>query len=258
MNTLILSDTHCGSAYGLTPPRWQMPKNRGLQRPFWDWFVEKTEKHGPYDLVLFLGDATEGIGKKWNIDIETNDTGMQGKMAIEILHSIPITDQASFEFCYGTPAHGTTYNKHELPIAEEFGAVPRKTHRLLVDGVRINAEHTGRSSTAPTGQGSQAATPAVKDEIKAQRAGAESAQIYYRAHVHYYFLTSWCSQKGFVRAYNLPCLKYPLDDFAIRLDPMMYNMGFLVHKFEDGEIVKEVVEIFDWESRRKVWKYKTI
>ena len=258
MRTLILSDIHCGSIFGLTPPQWQRKKDDGFQPHLWDWYCERIYAHAPYDLVLFLGDATEGIGKRGNIDIGVNDTNEQAKMAVEVLRKIPLSKSARIEFCYGTPFHGTGSSKHEDLVAVSFDAVPAKTHRLIVDGVRINAEHTGRRSGTAYGQASQAALPAVKDELRAQRGGGESANIYYRAHVHYYFLSSWCNKDGVVRAYNVPCLKYPFDDFAIALDPMMYNMGFMVHEFKDGHMTKECLEIFDWETKGEIWKYKTV
>ena len=60
---LILSDTHCGSIFGLTPPDYHNHYNE-IQKVGWDFYEETISNLGNIDLCIVNGDAVDGPGKK--------------------------------------------------------------------------------------------------------------------------------------------------------------------------------------------------
>lgn len=255
MKIATFSDPHGGSRFGVTPPDWQRDVDGEHQAKLYDWLMKEIKKHGPYDLCVLNGDGIEGPGKKDTLDLITTNTEEQADITIEWMSDVPTKE---WRVVKGTPYHATSVTKHERRIAEAFDTDLIDTLRLEVEGVKLNYRHTGHRSDTAYGQGTQNAKPTIKDQLKAARFGKDPAHVYFRSHVHYFYVTAWRSQGRTIYSYQTPCLKYPFDEYGTKLDPMFYDMGFLVHEYKGGEIVSEQKCFFNWEVKSDIWNYERL
>ena len=59
---IVLSDLHCGSLVGLTPPEMILPEMERTQLPLWEWYVNEIENIGEVDFAVGNGDLVDGPG----------------------------------------------------------------------------------------------------------------------------------------------------------------------------------------------------
>jgi hypothetical protein len=88
---LIISDTHCGHRWGLTPARWirQDPKDPAVK---WQWWLLEVWRSVVYNcgnphVLILLGDTCDGSHDKAG-QLLTNDTNDQIAMAVEMLRML--------------------------------------------------------------------------------------------------------------------------------------------------------------------------
>ena len=67
VRVIVISDTHCGHEYGLTPPAWHRKlADRALAESIdnWNWFKQMVDRMRPYNVLIYNGDAIDGRGEK--------------------------------------------------------------------------------------------------------------------------------------------------------------------------------------------------
>ncbi len=89
MRTLVvISDTHCGSTYGLCPPQYisTNPHHNKLQREAWRAYKQMVVKWYRPDILLVNGDCIEGRqDRQGGAELLTNDRNVQAEMAMECI-----------------------------------------------------------------------------------------------------------------------------------------------------------------------------
>lgn len=177
---LILSDTHCGSTFGLTPPDyWNV--FREIQETGWNFYEKTINSLGNIDLCIVNGDAVDGPGKKDTRQHIHTDMKTQVEMAIEAFKIIPAK---KFIFIRGTCFHVTTDRENEDDIADYFNAEIYDSRKIEVNGCILHCRHTtGKGSTvygSVTPLQSNSALQLMND-ISAEN---ETADIFIRSHIH--------------------------------------------------------------------------
>ena len=185
---LIVSDLHCGSHFGLTPPRWQhkadSAKYQKLQAITWEWWCKEIKRAGNIDLVICNGDAIDGTGyRSGGTEQITTDRQEQVEIAIECLSKIKAK---KFHFTYGTPYHNGDAEDYELSIAKSFDAKIGGHEWVQVGGVVFDCKHTIGGSVVPharyTALGREDLWAGLWNELGA----SPKANIIVRSHVHYH------------------------------------------------------------------------
>ena len=180
MKGVIISDLHCGSLVGLTPPNRIQPEVEKTQLPLWAWYKNEIEKLGAVDFVVGNGDLVDGEGKKDTIGHVTTNTKKQREMAIECLEKI---DAKKYYFTYGTPFHATGSEDYEESIAEHFNTEIKDMLYLEIEGHLCRFRHHAGRSDIPYGQGTQLYKEVIRDMLQAIEEETEAAKFLFSSHV---------------------------------------------------------------------------
>ena len=246
--TLIISDLHCGDLCGLTPERLFDKRTVITQKPLWEWYIETLKKIGPVKNLILLGDLVDGPGNNNSVGHITTDTAYQRDIAIEC---IELVKTKNYIFNYGTPYHVTGSEDWEKEIAKYFGAGIRDINYLDICGHMVRTRHVVGRSDIPYGQGTQLYKEAVQDTIKAREEGAEPAEWYFHAHVHYCFRIGNYRQT----VMSNPCLQTPGNIYGRKCRSTYYDIGMIeIQADKDGICpIPHVMPKFVF--RRKYEKY---
>jgi len=189
---LVISDLHCGSLVGLTPPSDQSSKDTKwgkTQRTCWDFYKKQVNLFKPYDVVIVNGDAVHGDAKKdGGTMLITTDRVEQAEMAAKCIIE---PDCNVVRLTYGTPFHTGNQEDFEGIIAMSLRATGMDakicSHGFYsIGGKNFNVKHKVASSGVSYGR----LTPVAK-EINWNRAWAArgeeaKADVLIRSHVHYF------------------------------------------------------------------------
>lgn len=233
---LVISDTHCGSMYGLTPPSWIISKERDarvskLQEGMWEAYTTWLEEIGPVDILIGNGDLIDGKGDRaGGVELLTTDMITQADIAIECLSLIDCKQV----FC----THGTRYHvsnggdDYERIIAGALGGSISDHLKLVVEGVKFDVRHHAGSSSVPYGRFAPIAKNRFWDLILAEKSKTEPANVYLRSHVHYYNFcggSDWC-------AFSLPAMQAPFTSYGKRICTGDTDYGLMVFEVSDGKL----------------------
>jgi len=226
-----MSDLHCGSICGLTPPRYWSEDTRGLQEPFWNWYKDTLKTIGPVDVLVINGDAVDGEGKKESIGHITTDTLKQADIAVECIEMIKVPARA-IHAAYGTDFHVLGTYSYEDAVADKLEVTISDSVLLNIRDKRFNFRHACGRSDIPYGQGTQTFKEAILDILRADAGEYEEADITVRAHVHYY-----CRMEvGRRVALTLPCLQLPFTVFGRRCRHAYYDVGMMLIQVDDAGV----------------------
>lgn len=242
---LVVSDPHGGALSGLTHPDYHRKDYLAVQEPFWAWWWEKTKDLPRYDVLLILGDATEGPGKKGTLGLLTTDPDEQAEIGAAAFRHIRARHKIAV---FGTPFHTAGESSYEKLFASILGADIRTEQRFILDGVRFQARHDVGTSTIPYGQGTPTLKEAVRDALQSIIEDYQIADVYLRGHTHYHMFIGNC----LAMAMTIPCLKIPLADyepFGRKMKPQYYDVGFTEFEIRGGR--------YSWDTRRMPLKIAT-
>jgi predicted MPP superfamily phosphohydrolase len=179
---LILSDLHCGSIFGLTPPEYQN-SFREMQQIGWNFFIRNIKSLGKIDLCIINGDILDGPGKKDSRQHITTDIKEQINIAISALKYV---NANKFVFIRGTCYHVTTDRENEDDVARSFSSEIYDHKKIDVNGCIMHCRHsTGKGSSiygSITPLQSNSAVQILSDISSSN----EIADIYIRSHIHEY------------------------------------------------------------------------
>jgi len=194
----IISDAHCGSWAGLTPPSGDNPLAPGYKarRQAWGLFVKGMAS--PVDLLIVNGDMIDGPSKKaGGRGLLTVDPGEQADMAVDVIR-VAARVKAPICMTVGTPYHVGTECDWEGEIAKRVEAKRYQPHLFpVLEGVPFSVKHKIGSAQLPQSRHTASARARLQNILWAEEwKGHPKARMFVRSHVHYYggcFGIDWAS-----------------------------------------------------------------
>jgi hypothetical protein len=201
---VILSDSHCGSRTGLTPPKWQslydINKDQSeeafmtqhfkfvrLQKDLWNFYKKTIDSLKPIDVLIFNGDAIEGKGEKsGGTELIASDCITQANIAIDC---IKIAEAKKIYMTFGTDYHVTGKGEDfESLVADKVHAEKIGAHDCIeINKVRFDIKHHVGTSQSPTGRYSAITRDRLWNLIWNDNNGDQPrADVFIRSHCHYF------------------------------------------------------------------------
>ena len=235
---VMISDLHCGSVTGVTPPDSQNAVNREWLGPFWGKLVDTANQLGVVDSLVVNGDLIDGPGRKDSTKHITTDLIEQTEMAAE---AISLFKTRARFIVRGTGYHTDAGGSLEDVIAKRIDCEAHDDLRLDHWGTLSQfRHHVGRSDT-PYGQYTQAGKEMINDVLQAELEDYEAADVLGRGHVHYSTgAWRWNSARGKRQeVFTNPALQLrgPAQSSYVRqLRTWAYHVGFTIIDYtSDGD-----------------------
>lgn len=220
---VAVSDMHCGSIFGLTPPgMWHPAKNiKKMQRELWGFYEREAKALGKVDAVLAIGDLIDGKGlRQGGLETFESDMMAQAKIAAQCLG---VFDAKQFVICAGTPYHSGQEEDFEQITADILGASFGGHEWAEAYGVVFDLKHKIGSSAVPHGRHTAMARERLWNQLWALRDGAPKADILLRAHVHYF---NFCGGPTWL-GMTLPALQGLGSRYGVRQCSGVVDFGFV-------------------------------
>lgn len=187
-NVLVISDLHCGSVVGITPPEYQTGEHRKDQIALWltaIGMVERfKEKFGPVDVLIVNGDCLEGKCSRWGAtDVITTRIKTQIKMAAEFINEI---GAENIVMTRGTPYHVGAEEDWEDYLASDVSAEIKDHAFVEIEGVNFSIKHKVGASSIPHGRHTSVARSRLWDVLWAEKDQQPKSDVILRSHVHYF------------------------------------------------------------------------
>ena len=224
MRVVTISDFHCGSKVGLTPPGYQ---NDSLQGELWDAYLMMLEPLRPIDILVANGDLIDGKGYRWGgTDLITADRAEQAEMATIC---IEVTEAKEAYLTYGTPYHTGRSEDWEGEVAKYLGVPIEDQLWLDVNGVVFDVKHFIGASSVPYGRHTTIARDRLWNLLWAEMGQQPKADILLRSHVHYH---NYCGGVSWV-AMTTPALQGLGSKFGARYPAGTVDFGLVYFDIDD-------------------------
>ena len=191
---LAISDLHCGSTVGITPPKWF--KN-DYHKKLWAWYVRLCAQLQPINTLIVNGDAIDGKGQKsGGTEQLTADRNEQAEMAFEVIKA---TKAKQIVMTYGTPYHTGADEDWEdvvLNYVRDRTHVPVRIsadESVSVNGLIFDVKHYVGGSQVPYGRFTAVSREKMQNILWSRRGQRADADVILRAHVHYF---GYCGVPG--------------------------------------------------------------
>lgn len=229
---VTISDLHCGSDVGLTPPDWQ---NKSIQMDLWLAFDEMIQALLPIDILIVNGDMIDGKASRWGgTGMITIDRAEQAEMAAQAIEHIGARE---VYLTYGTPYHTGRGEDWEGVVADKLGAPIEDQLWLEVNGVMFDVKHFIGASSVPHGRHTTIARDRLWNILWAEMGQQPKADILIRSHVHYF---NYCGGTTWV-AMTTPALQGLGSKFGSRIPSGTVDFGLVYFDVEDDGS-------FSWDS----------
>lgn len=244
----MISDTHCGHLWGLTPPSfWTQYDEDALafQKEAWTWFINTLNLYKPFDMVIGNGDLIDGRGEKsGGTELIVGDRFKQSSMAVDIINAVQAKDVLIVR---GTDYHVGKCEQFEDHIAERTGAQEISDHlRFRMGGYLFDVRHHTGGTTVPWSN----STAIAKELFLANLKENNEVDVMIRSHVHRYvelkinpnqiaFTTpglqghSRFGSKRCIGTVNFGVVVIDLDRHKIRVTPVFAELESLKYKIKD-------------------------
>lgn len=188
MKTIVMiSDLHCGSVFGVTPPEHYNAddERRCMQVESWQAYRSIARAWKNPDVLLVNGDAIEGNQKlQGGAELITPDRNIQCKMAIR---AINLFCARQVIMTYGSKYHvSADAEDFEYLIAEQLKAKIGGRVYFDLDGVVFDARHKVGSSAIPHGRATSLIRETMWNLIKEAVENGPRVHVVVRSHVHYH------------------------------------------------------------------------
>lgn len=238
----VVSDMHCGSIVGLTPPEYSADqiheKHALVRKQCWEFYANKAKELGPFDVVLANGDLIEGKGfRSEGVEVMVPDRHDQAKMAIRCLTEIMGSD-TNLIMTYGTDYHTGAGEDYERVVFEtlrgddkedEWGSIGAIAH-FEVEGVTFEAKHHIGSSQVPHTRHTAVARDRLWNVLWSERGQMPKADVLIRSHTHYYNYAGGPDWVGI----TTPALQGFGTRYGARRMSGIVDFGFLVFTVNEG------------------------
>ena len=198
---VIISDTHCGHAVGLTPPayQWQVGKRGVLnrqkaavvQKESWKFYAKTIDALKPIDIGVLNGDLLEGKGQASG-GVELLAPDMNEQVAIAVM-AASYMEAKHYVIVHGTPYHTGMNEDFEDHVADKLRVLPgvksveADDHTWLdVNGCVFDFKHEVKASSSPTGRWHGLAEDALWNLLWHAQGEQPKADVLIRSHVHYH------------------------------------------------------------------------
>ena len=238
----ILSDFHCGSIVGLTPPAWWLTekddddsktkrqKYAVVQRALWEFYSSNLKKQGPYDAMFLNGDQIDGTGhRSGGTEQITTDRQEQAEMAVKAAR-VGISAKTKVVCTYGTAYHTGDGEDFENLVASDLNAKIGSHEWVDVDGVMFDLKHHCASSSVPHGRHTGVARDRLWNVLWNERAMSPKADVIVGSHVHYYDFCGGVNWLGL----TTPALQGLGTKYGSRQCSGTVDFGFLVFECNKG------------------------
>lgn len=247
-NVIVISDLHCGHKTGLTPPAWQIKKDRfpaisAYQKASWTCYKGWAKENQNPDLLVVNGDCIDGRGEKSNsVELLTSDRLEQCTMAQRVIEQ---WNAKKIVMLRGTPYHTGKGVDYENVIAERIEAEIYDKINIKIEDVIVNFRHKASRSSIPHGRH----TPIAKERLWNKIDNETNAHIFIRSHVHYY---SFCGGLDW-NAITTPALQGK-SKYGSKICTGMVDFGLLKLQIEQGEWTWEALTAQLEESNHQMIK----
>lgn len=238
---LVISDTHCGSTTGLTPPKWQTTE---LQKNCWNTYTEIIDSLKPIHILVANGDLINGA-RAGDVDILTADPNEQQEMAAE---AIDIINADKIFITAGTDAH-SGFDKAALELERQIIDKIRVKglnrnrqyniddvkydifYNLTIENIRLNFRHFTGSRSSFAARASTGNADALWAVLRNALDNEKDVNIIVRSHVHYY--NSFDNLYQFV--VTTPALQLPGSRYALKKCNGIVHWGVVYFDLTDGK-----------------------
>lgn len=240
---VVISDLHCGSRAGLTPPAyWWVEDPEDASRYKWALMMRETwhdycDMIAPYrgcDVLIINGDCVEGKGERsGGTELITSNRDEQAIIAARCIKEIA---PRIILMTYGTPYHTGCTEDFEDIVAREVKAEKIESEgKYRIAGKLINAKHFVSNTVVPYGRFTALDRDKLWASIWADMYGNEKPDITIRSHVHVYGQDDTTTLGlGFIT----PALQGPGTKFGGRQCMAWVDFGIIALELMEGEPVR--------------------
>ena len=238
MKTVVaIGDLHCGHFSGLTPPAWQIKKERApriyaMEQETWQSYRKIINKHKNPDVLIVNGDCMDGKGaRSGGTELIASDLDEQADMAIKC---IQLWGAKKVVMTYGTGYHVSSDSGEDMEkrIASFFRAEIHGHCTVQVGGVNFNVKHHLGSSQIPWGRHTSVSRERVQNMLWADKGMQPRGNVFLRSHVHFY---NFCGGSDWL-AMTLPALQGPHTKFGARRCSGTVDWGAVWFKVDKGQV----------------------
>lgn len=239
-NIVILSDLHCGSIYGLTPPEYQTFHKSKEQAEAWDTYESQAKKWAEPDILVVNGDCIGGNeSRQGGAECITTDRNTQVDMAVKCLE---IWNAKRILMTYGTKYHvGSEAEDFEYLIAQRLKAKIEGRLFFSCEGLTFDVRHKVGSSSVPHGRGAPLLKEMMWNLIKEAEEDGPKVDVMVRSHVHYYM---WIETPGRI-VFSTPALQLSRGRYGSRECSGITNWGMIRLQVEKGQIIGRDISIWN-------------
>lgn len=229
---VVISDLHCGSDVGLTPPDWQV---KPIQVELWDTYAAMLDALKPIDILVVNGDMIDGkASRSGGTRMITVDRAEQAEMAA---NAIEYAEADEAYLTYGTGYHTGNSEDWEGVVADKLGAPIEDQLWLEVNGVMFDFKHFVGASAIPHGRHTTIARDRLWNILWAEMGQQPKSDVIIRSHVHYF---NYCGGTSWA-AMTTPALQGLGSKFGSRIPSGTVDYGLVYFDVdEDGS--------FEWDS----------
>jgi len=248
---VFISDTHCGSVYGLTPPEFQREHKSKMQSEAWNAYKKIVDKYKYPDLLVCNGDMIDGNQQKaGGAELFTTDRNVQSECAIQCIapwHAKKIL------MTYGTPYHTGSHEDFEYNIASCLDAEIEGRLYFKCEGLTFDVRHKVGLSSIYHGRGTALLKEMGWDLMKEAEGMSPKVDVVVRSHVHYHV---WI-ETGNKIMFTTPALQLSRGRFGSRECSGITNWGVIHLILDNGQIAGKDVILWNLtENKPKVMKIK--
>ena len=248
---VVVSDTHCGHQYGLTPTKWNYRKTEkpGRQRKLmWDWYRKMIKSLQPIDILVANGDLIDGTGKRsGGTELLTTDRIEQCEMALEVLGQ---ANAKTYRFTFGTGYHTGDIEDFEKFIVSPLGGTIEAEQPLEILGTRFLFRHHMHGGASDQSALTAPFKFAIDDiQRSARNKTKTAADIYVFSHRHRTYL-GWL--RGLM-AVGTPCLQGE-SKYGVRRIGNHVDIGLVYFDVEEGITTWPNIELLDAKHTKRVYE----
>lgn len=236
MKIVIISDLHCGSYFGITPPSHQVHDYSKIQKEAWDEYARVVKKWVSPDILIVNGDCIEGRQEKQGgAEVITTDRNVQSDMAVEAINK---WQAKKVYMTYGTCYHTGAGEDFEYTIAQKIGARIEGRLYLNIQGIVFDIRHQIGGSSIFHGRGTALLRQVMWDLIE-ESTGGPKVDVIVRSHVHWHIWVEMADKIAFIT----PGLQLRRGRFGSRQCSGPIDWGMIRLTIKEGKICEKEKEI---------------
>jgi hypothetical protein len=233
----IIADLHCGSVYGLTPPKYFSQFHKKIQSESWQAYKHIVDKWFAPDILIVNGDCIEGNQtRQGGAELITSDRNVQVDMAVE---AIEAWHAKTIFITYGTAYHVGKEEDFEYSIARMLNKhTPTKIEGRLyinIEGLTFDIRHKIGSSGIPHGRFTALGKEIMWDLLDEANKLGPKVDVVIRSHVHYH---TFCGDPEHY-AFSTPGLQLKRGRFGSREMTGRIDWGAIRLTINRGEKICE-------------------